>query len=619
VTSRLTARAKRSLGPALRQFGAAPSFRRRRAAYPSQCPLYLAGASARKDIFFMISSSKWLALCALASGMAGVIDAQAQEHLPQLPTDSGSLLRSNPGLDVPDAPRATTAPEARKPQAPDTTDEGKGPSFHVERIDVDGVPEKMRLEVEAVVAPYQGRKLTFDDLQQAAAEVTQALTASGEYLGYALIPPQKSDTGVVRMEIVLANLESLRLGENESLVSDRVLNRFLNQAKTGSTDFSDAQNQILRMSDLPGVGTISPVLSPGDAPRTSAMTVDVAPAERVSAVLVADNSGQTSTGRNRLGAQLTVNSPLGIGDRVQLVGFAAPDFFQGNHDSDGGYSIVGRASYDLPVGGYGTRVGAAVSRVNFLLGGRYLNRGFGYANVFSLYANHPVVRANRYNFNVNASLDYKQMKDVYVGSPNKRDTPVLTLGTSGDLLTTPFGRLNRSSFQFNVSGGHLHYADSFYDAGRGGNFLKSTQSVKVTQGIVRGVYVDLSADGQMASHNLDGAEKMTLGGPNAVRAYSNDTVSADLGVLASATFNFAVPKVNGLVLKAFYDVAHGHVDKFSRRRNNAVDMSGYGVGASYTIARRANLSLTYARPNGHSDVGQRPSGMMWVSLTARVF
>jgi hemolysin activation/secretion protein len=109
---------------------------------------------------------------------------------------------------------------------------------------------------------------------------------------------------------------------------------------------------------------------------------------------------------------------------------------------------------------------------------------------------------------------------------------------------------------------------------------------------------------------------MVLGGPNAVRAYSNDMVSADSGLVASATLNVAVPQVKGLTLQAFYDVAQAKVQKFNNRSTH-VEMSGYGVGASYTVNKRAVINVSVARPNGHTNLGQRPSGQVWVSAAIR--
>ncbi|MFX8262578.1 hypothetical protein ABTL46_22235, partial [Acinetobacter baumannii] len=85
--------------------------------------------------------------------------------------------------------------------------------------------------------------------------------------------------------------------------------------------------------------------------------------------------------------------------------------------------------------------------------------------------------------------------------------------------------------------------------------------------------------------------KMVLGGPGAVRAYSNDTVSADSGYVASATLNVAVPVVKGLSVQAFYDRAQATAQKFVRSGANRVTMDGYGAGVSYTISQRATLSL----------------------------
>lgn len=561
----------------------------------------------------MSSPTKWLALGVAASGVAG-LSCCARAATPELP-NSGTLLQGTPELSGgPTSPSPTLLRDGDEPNPVDADlAEQQGPTFRVDRIDVDGLPEPMRPEIDAIVAPYQRRDLSLETARKIAQRVTQALVSSGEYLGYAYIPPQTVDNGVLRLEVMLARVEAVRIGQNQSLVSDRVVGRYL----AHTTDMASARSQIEQLKTLPGIDSVVPILSSGQTPGGTLVTLQVTPSERVEGLFLADNAGSQISGRNRLGAQVIVNSPLGLGDRFQLIGYAAPSFAQFNHDSDFGRITIGRVSYDLPVDTQGTRIGMAVSRVDYTLGGFYRELGAGHANVFGLYASRPLLRARMHNLNVGATFDIKEMRDEFVGDVNKRSAIVLGGQLDGSGQSAVKGLPTIVEYQAGFYGGRLQNPDPFYGSTTHGHFFKATQNVKVTQLVGAGVYAELSANAQQASRNLDGAEKMVLAGPAAVRAYSTDSASVDTGTIASATLNWAVPKSNGLIVKAFYDYAHGKVQKFSGASDASVEMKGYGLGASYTIAKRAVLNVSMARPHGGARTLGRPSGQVWVNAAIR--
>jgi hemolysin activation/secretion protein len=532
---------------------------------------------------------------------------------------SGSILQNNPILTAPPEPPSTGGPriegERVAPPAESSADEER---IHVARVMVDNVPDALRQKVDAVVAPYRDREMTLTDLRNVAVQVTEVMLDNGESISYAYVPRQDIVDGVVRLNILRGHVESITLKRNGSLVRDSTLQTYLDSGVSPSGDVQTAERQLARMSDLPGVGEVRPVLSPGQTAGGTVLTVDAEAGPRVEGALVLDNAGSSTSGRNRIGAQININSPLGLGDRFQAVLYGAPDLFQFNHDSDGGYTVIGRVSYDLPVGLRGARAGIAVSRVNYALGGDYDDLGYGYATVYSLYGSYPLVRARSFNLDFGANLDYKRISDTLIDGPNQRSAPVLSAQFGGDNQSRLMGLPNVLQYQVGVTGGDLHNDDDWNGAKTRGTYLKTTQYAKLTQGLIRGVYLDLSVNAQQASHNLDGSEKMVLGGPNAVRAYSSDTVSADSGYVASIQLNVAVPLVSGLTTQVFYDRAQATVQKFVRRGRNSVTMEGYGFGFHYVIRKRASFSLAYAtRAGSDSLLGDQHKSMAWVSTVVR--
>ncbi|WP_414444110.1 ShlB/FhaC/HecB family hemolysin secretion/activation protein [Burkholderia sp. 22PA0106] len=547
--------------------------------------------------------------------------AQSPQAGATLPS-AGAILQHNSFLGTPAPPKGDAQPTIRDNAASGETADTGALLVHVARIVVDDVPGALKQDVEAIVAPYRDRSMSLSELRGVAVQITGVLLDHGESISRAYLPQQKVVGDVIHLAILRGHLESAKLGVNRSHVRDKVLEAYLKRGISASGDVKVMQDQLARMSDLPGLGALTPTLSPGSTPGGSSLVVTAEQAPRVVAALVGDNAGQRTTGRNRIGAQIVVNSPLGIGDQLQALGYAAPDFFQANHDSDAGRTLIGRVSYDLPVGTRGVRAGVAVSRVDYRVGGEtYGDLDMdGYAMVYSVYGSVPLVSGLDRHLTIAANLDYKRMSDSYLEEdPNTRSSKNATLELSGDRRGQLAGLVNIFEFRAGASVGYLDNVPDWNGADTRGTFAKTTQAAKFTQMLAprAGLYLQLSVDAQQASRNLDSSEKMTIGGPYAVRAFSNDTVSGDQGFVASASLHANVPGVSGLAAQLFFDYAHATVQKFVASNEDAsLSLAGAGVGFDYAIGKYVTLSVSYAMRT-HNELGDQPRGMTWVNGVLR--
>ncbi|KAB0686464.1 ShlB/FhaC/HecB family hemolysin secretion/activation protein [Burkholderia territorii] len=548
---------------------------------------------------------------------AGPLPAQAGDAQSPLPS-TGSILRNHPLPSLQDEPHRADVPLIERRPPEDTPDTKGTIRLHVSRIVVDDVPERVREAVDAVVAPYRERTMTFAQLRDVAIDVTRVLLDHGESISYAYLPEQDIVDDVVHIAVMQGKLESATLRKNRSLLRDSVIERYLGAGLDRDGDVRRMQDQFGRLGDLPGVGTITPELSPGRLPGGTAMSIDVDAGERLTGAFVADNSGQRTTGRNRIGAQLGINSPLGLGDRLQGIAFFSPDFLQRGHDSDGGNTIVGRLSYDAPVGSRGMRLGAALTRVDYTVGGeQYRDSGTGgHATLFSVYGTFPLLRTSRNTLDVETTAEFKRLSDRTLDVDNPRSARAVTVQLSGSRYGAWSGNHNIVSYRVGVTGGSVTNEDDWNGAGTRGRYVKTTQQFDFHQRLSARTRVHLSLNAQQTTRNLDGSEKMSLGGPYAVRAYDNDMFSADSGYIVSAAVHAGVPAVPGLGVSIFYDHAHATVQKFSRRKL-ALTLAGVGAGIEYAFGKHATVSLSYAmRTTG--GPGNPPKAMTWVSSVIRL-
>src|SRR5690606_20807188 len=117
--------------------------------------------------------------------------------------------------------------------------------------------------------------------------------------------------------------------------------------------------RVLLLNDLPGARAGS-ALSAGRERGDSGLTGPLEGEPRFRGALTVDNHGNRHTGEYRLGAQLNVANPLGLGDAFSL-------HLLGSDEEQ----LYYQARYDAPVGPWGTRVGVATSKMDYELGGDF--------------------------------------------------------------------------------------------------------------------------------------------------------------------------------------------------------------------------------------------------------
>jgi hemolysin activation/secretion protein len=105
------------------------------------------------------------------------------------------------------------------------------------------------------------------------------------------------------------------------------------------------------------------------------------------------------------------------------------------------------------------------------------------------------------------------------------------------------------------------------------------------------LYLGLS--GQLAGGNLDPSEKLTLGGPNAVRAYPQGEGAGDTGILGTTELRYTLPEFGALgrtQALLFFDAGRIRInqDPFISGQNQR---SLYGAGAGINVYARNGFEV----------------------------
>ena len=554
------------------------------------------------------------------SGAAGSLQAQTPPAPTQPVVRTPSVVPPASQLAAPDK-----APDNRDavPARPAPPRELGKPEDDL-RLDVaaytvdDDAPAALRAALQRITAPYVGKNRSFEDMVNAAAEVTRFLQRDlGYYLGYAYIPEQSPQTlpggATLRIAVLEGRLDRVVLNWRNGIPVDRdVVEAYLARLVPGSVlKVRDVERVVFLVNDLRGM-TARFEVKAGSAPGTATLVVTPSPERRYAGKVDVDANGTEALGEFRVGGLVQMNSPLGRGDGITANVLAS---------TTGGlaFALVG---YNTPLGSDGFKVGASLSAVRYQLDKELftlnLNGTAATANAFALY---PLVRSRNLNLFTLGSLEHKTYTDrqSFVGSRSRKSVSAVALGLTGDFRDSLLGGAV-NTFDLNLSSGQLKYPEGRNPSlDDDESYTKLVYSASRLQDWITGrALVYLSLRGQYAASNLDTTEQFRLGGPDGVRAFATGEGTGDLGVMASVELRLLPPEswfgrvAREMVFSLFAD--GGYVQYRYRQRiinqtnplkNNGA-FSGVGFGLSWVQPGGYALRVSLAQPtSGNTRSGEK--------------
>ena len=488
-------------------------------------------------------------------------------------------------------------------------------SFVLKGVQFVGATGVADSELQAAVADRIGTSVTFADLEQLAARAVAVYQKRGFGLVQAYVPVQEVVDGVVRISIsegVLGNV-SIELAEGVPVAQERVAGTLAILEPGKPLNGRQYERAMLLLSDLPGIKPQS-AISAGAATGTTDLVVQVGERDRLQYGLEVDNHGTSDSGRHRITGSLRWASPFGRGDNLDLRLMLA----------EGMHTAFGRISYETPVGYRGLRIGGGLARVQYELGGPFAPlEPTGTGNVADLSFSYPLIRQRSTNLFVRGVIDNKDLTDRFeaVGFETHKRVRGAGIGLSferrdgflGGGYTSANALLYRGNLDIKDATSEAFDNPPFgYDTE--GSFGKATLQLARLQSLAPKFSLFLGTGMQRASKNLDAYEKLSLGGPKAVRAYATGEVLVDDGWLATVELRYA-PRPD-TTLFAFYDAAHGDFfhdprpfDVFTSR-----SLRGHGLGLNWSRPGKLSMNFSIAWRStdpGVTDGGDRNPRLFW--------
>ena len=539
--------------------------------------------------------------------------ALSQTVFAQQPPSAGSQLQQIPPSPVPQK----IAPAIRiEPSSAPATPASDAVKIVVNSLQVTGALAYPEAELVALTGFRPGSELTLADLRGMALKITDRYRSNGYFVAQAYLPAQEIKDGVVTIAVLEGQYGKIAVRNQSNLSDDLAYNQLDGINSGDAVVIAPLESRLLLLSDIPGVKVTS-TLTPGASVGTSDLIVDVAPGQRVTGSIDADNGGNRYTGEYRLGATVNLNNAAGLGDVASLRVLT----------SGSGLNYA-RASYQMQFGK--ATAGVAYSWLGYELGKEFSSlQANGTAKIASIYGSYPLIRSRNTNLYALLAFDAKTFQDRVDTTATVVDkkAQVLMATLRGDHRDS-LGSGGLTSYSLTGTAGNIDIqtpsmrAFDAATAQSNGHFTKLGFSAMRLQSVTDTVSLYAGINGQLASKNLDVSEKMELGGINGVRAYPVGEAYGDQGYLLTLEARYLLPRFSEqfpgqLQLVGFVDTGSVTLNKNPgawATGDNRRTLSGAGIGLNWSAYNNFVVRTSYARKLGSGIATSAPdkSGRFWI-------
>jgi hemolysin activation/secretion protein len=494
---------------------------------------------------------------------AGSLQQELKKQVPQLQP-----------LPVPKAPSVKPKPQEAKPGEVKVTIKG---------FRIDGNKSLSDEAIKETLKPWLGRTVPFQELQKAADAVAALYQTYGK-LAQVSVPPQKITDGIVILKVLEAKLGAVHVDmpNGPSRFTEDRARRYVTDANRLSeiVQTQNIERSIYILNETPGVA-VSTQLEPGKNEGEVDLRLSLADTKPVRGKLEANNYGSRSTGMGQRIVNVTFDNPGTFGDQLSASNIKS---------SGSDYSV---ASYSVPLNSDGLRGSVTASYLDFENVGEFAfpkneAASFGRSKTIGMNLSYPLLRSPGANANFSAGADRKMYinKAVQSGeatSDYRIDNMIFSLsGNQFDAWSG--GGVNSGSMT--LTKGHLTVGSQTptYSTNTPTTFTKINLSGSRNQQLVPDQTVlSISVSGQIASVDLDSAEKFYLGGPNGIRAYPGSQAGGSQGAMINIEIQQQLE--DKFVGSAFFDA--GFVQQYRNKNlfvpgdtnaNNSYSLRGAGLG-----------------------------------------
>lgn len=469
-------------------------------------------------------------------------------------------------------------PVERKPIPPDST--GQQGRF-VEQIVFRGNTAIPTAELDAVVAPYRGRRVSPAEVE----ELRQALTRYYVERGYinsgALLEPD-APPQTLAFRIVEGRISSVRLhgmaGLSDAYVADRLV-----RGNDGPVNIDVLRERFQLLLNDPLIGRMNARLIPGEQPGEAILDIDVVRKRGYQVTAFFNNYHSPAIGSEFVGLSASVANLTGRGDRLDASYQNSTEF------ASGGW---GGIAWGVPLNFSGTGFNAQAQRIQSAIVESPLDalNIRSTLDIFDLGLSQFIYESLRHRLVVGANVLYRENKTTLLDEPFSFVPSEPTGTTRATTLRLwqeyAYRRENqvlalRSTFSFVRNNAEeipglppTRSTDPRY-------WYWIGQAQYARQVTDNGAQVVLRGTVQATSDHLLPLDLIPIASVYEVRGYRENQIVSDKGIVFNAEFHYPLLQEQrhgvGVSLIPFFDWGRGR-----SQNTNQVILSSYGLGARVT-------------------------------------
>jgi hemolysin activation/secretion protein len=472
------------------------------------------------------------------------------------------------------------------------------PSLHVREIQVSGelIPKAL---LDEELPRYRNRDVSSEELLALARSLTEYLIAQGYVNSGVILPDQKIENGVVRLEVVAGRLDRIDIAGRKRIASRRI-DTLLGDLDDGAFNINRTAERLQLLEREPLVRRISAELRPSVERGHALLDIDIEEHRAYGASVGVDNGVSPNVG----GQQAFI-------DAYHRSVFGWQDAFTVNYRNAEGYS-GGGAEYRLPIANriaVGVRYAADESRIVVepfeSLDIRGESRRYGIGFRAALIDNLVT------QFAVELGAQKEQVRSFLLGEPfsfSSSDTEgrstVVMAQFIQEWVRRGMARVFAVRSTFNVG---LDTWDASIGGNADGEFLEWTAQGEWLEKIAwRDGAVGLRVQVHLANDELPAFRKYPLGGVNSVRGYRESLATRDNSATAALEWKTVIghwplrwlnlggdSRFDGqLSLAPFVDYGRGW-NEFEDR-GEPVELASAGAALRWLPANNTSMELHYA-------------------------
>jgi hemolysin activation/secretion protein len=477
-------------------------------------------------------------------------------------------------------------------------------SFRLHSVKLTGVTVFTPEELRQLYANKVGTIVTLADVYGIAADLTRKYRNDGYILTQVVVPPQTIEGGNVRLQVVEGYIDSVQVQDSgDSARASSLIRAYASTVRTdgGALNVSQLERALLLINDLPGV-TARGILSPSAKHLGAADLTIIVERKAYDALVAFDNYGSRYLGPEQLTLAGSLNSALGMNERITAQAVEAPDV----HPMDPEMLYTG-IDYQQPIGNLGTvleiMANQSLTDPGFDLDQFDVDGRSRYAGIRVM---HPLIRSRGLNLAIRATFDMRNVTTSNNIEEDRRNDRIraLRLGAHFDMTDTFLGA-GYNVIDLEISHGLdvLGASDeSNLNVSRPGaerDFLKYEAEIQRLQKVYGKLNALFAVSGQYTDDPLYSSEEFGVGGVAYGRGYDPSEIIGDKGVAGKFELQWNSPweisYIDKYQLVGFYDAGHiWNLDATtSKLKQDTVTSTGGGFRADITPSTTGGLLIAF--------------------------